>query len=349
MKPPLSVALGAGESLSMLDAIDRWENEGGATLAGLPVSENPAATRNSAMTPTIIIDFNNREHGLDALALARSLGELNDARLVAVTSYPCDRYGMLPALGWHWARQQRTNATIELARTLLADEPGASARLVGAISPAHALHETAEREQASLIIVSSATTRRGGSAFGAGGRQALEGAPCAVAVAPAGFARSGAGLTPVGVGFDGSSESRLALASAAGLADTLEGALRVISALQRPPEPHSMLAFTNQRQLEAVHVELRSRLIEAVDTIPVCPEIDPISAEGEPAHVLAEQSKELGLLVIGSRGYGPWRRLLLGSVSHALLDRAHCPLMIVPRGAAHPYGSLGLDAAATSR
>ena len=38
------------------------------------------------------------------------------------------------------------------------------------------------------------------------------------------------------------------------------------------------------------------------------------------------------LLVCGSRGYGPVRRVLLGTVSAALLRQASVPVLVVPRG-----------------
>ena len=43
-------------------------------------------------------------------------------------------------------------------------------------------------------------------------------------------------------------------------------------------------------------------------------------------------SGELDLLVVGSRGYGPLRAVLLGSVSSALVRSAQSPLVVVPRG-----------------
>src|SRR5438105_12792201 len=99
------------------------------------------------MTPTIIIDFHDSRRGREALALARSLGDVTGARFVTVTSYLRDRYGMLPIQGWQWPMPPETRATAELAKSLLSDVPQASARVVGAPSPARALHETAEREQ----------------------------------------------------------------------------------------------------------------------------------------------------------------------------------------------------------
>lgn len=198
------------------------------------------------MTPTIIIDFHDAEHGRDALALARSLGDLTGARFVGVTSYSRDRYGMLPIAAGAWGLTEGTRSAADLAESLLSDVPGARTRVVGAASRERALHETAEREQADLIVVSSdAGTPNGQAAAGAAGRRALQGAPCAVALAPAGFAQADAALAPVGAGFNGSRESRLALASAAGLADALDSQLRVISVLGPPAAAHPMFAFTS--------------------------------------------------------------------------------------------------------
>jgi nucleotide-binding universal stress UspA family protein len=61
----------------------------------------------------------------------------------------------------------------------------------------------------------------------------------------------------------------------------------------------------------------------------------PVEAEalvGDPAEVLRDFSEGLDLLVVGSRGYGPLRAVLLGSVSRRLMTEAHCPVIVVPRG-----------------
>ena len=46
-----------------------------------------------------------------------------------------------------------------------------------------------------------------------------------------------------------------------------------------------------------------------------------------------EASNRVDLLVSGSRGYGPLRAVLVGTVSQAMILKAHCPVMVVPRGA----------------
>jgi nucleotide-binding universal stress UspA family protein len=44
------------------------------------------------------------------------------------------------------------------------------------------------------------------------------------------------------------------------------------------------------------------------------------------------------LIVVGTHGYGPVKRLLLGSVSDQLLRCAPCPVLTVPPGSAHVAG-----------
>jgi nucleotide-binding universal stress UspA family protein len=48
---------------------------------------------------------------------------------------------------------------------------------------------------------------------------------------------------------------------------------------------------------------------------------------------LAAFGARVDLLVVGSRGYGPLRRLMLGSTSEHLAGHARCPLLVLPRTA----------------
>jgi nucleotide-binding universal stress UspA family protein len=45
-----------------------------------------------------------------------------------------------------------------------------------------------------------------------------------------------------------------------------------------------------------------------------------------------DATQDVNLLVVGSRGHGGFAGLLLGSVSHHVVDRADCPIVVVPTG-----------------
>ena len=60
----------------------------------------------------------------------------------------------------------------------------------------------------------------------------------------------------------------------------------------------------------------------------------------DPADVLLRVSEHVGLLVCGSRGYGPLRSVLLGGVSRRLVDGAQCPVLVLPREAGQPLQDL---------
>jgi nucleotide-binding universal stress UspA family protein len=58
-------------------------------------------------------------------------------------------------------------------------------------------------------------------------------------------------------------------------------------------------------------------------------EIESRAIEGLPAKVLIEASRDAELLVLGSRGYGGFHGLLLGSVGQQCVQHAVCPVVIV--------------------
>lgn len=60
-------------------------------------------------------------------------------------------------------------------------------------------------------------------------------------------------------------------------------------------------------------------------------EADTELVEGFPADVILERSAHFDLVVLGSHGKGLWERLTVGSVTHAVLRRITCPLLIVRR------------------
>lgn len=150
---------------------------------------------------------------------------------------------------------------------------------------------------------------------------ALNGAFCAVAVAPAGYAERPVLLREIGVGYDGSPESEQALAVARGLA-TEPGAK--VSAF----EAVSLLfgdggnSVTVQRLVE----DARARVAALGG-------VESHAAFGDAAEELALYGASVDLLIVGSRGYGPIGRLVHGSTSRRLSRTARCPLLVLTRAA----------------
>ncbi len=204
-------------------------------------------------------------------------------------------------------------------------------------SPAAGLQALAQREHAGLIVIGSSDRSGIGRIFvGGTGERLLSGAPAPVAVAPAGFSAAGGGVRLVGCGFDGSEESHRAVAWAADLARRVPAQLRLLSVYERTLP--ASLAVGGGPATASVNDVLRRRraetLARAVSELDAGIKVDGALLDGDARELLVRESGGLDLLVVGSRGYGPLRAVLLGSVSSALVRSAASPLVVVPRAAA---------------
>lgn len=88
------------------------------------------------------------------------------------------------------------------------------------------------------------------------------------------------------------------------------------------------------------------KVLEAA--LPASVDANRVVLDGDPAGRLIERSSNLGVLVIGSRGYGPLRSVLLGGVSGRVIRDAACPVIVVPRGAEVPLEALLASRQATA-
>lgn len=61
-------------------------------------------------------------------------------------------------------------------------------------------------------------------------------------------------------------------------------------------------------------------------------EVRTVLLEGNPSGALTEASRGAAMLVLGHHGHHSVSRSVVGSVSRACLEKAHCPVVVVPAG-----------------
>jgi len=134
------------------------------------------------------------------------------------------------------------------------------------------------------------------------------------------------------VGVDDSPGARAAVAWAVREAELRDAALEVAHVWSLPlaegwnsewPTDEAWFRERSRTFLEKLIAEFTTGGRTAIQPIPV-----PIESE-VPAFGLVEQSEGADLLVVGSRGRGGFKGLLLGSVSAQCVQHATCPVVVV--------------------
>jgi nucleotide-binding universal stress UspA family protein len=167
-------------------------------------------------------------------------------------------------------------------------------------------------------------------------------APCPVAVAPRGLASRDEVLRRVGVGYDGTPEAKQALELARAISEASDAIVELVCVVP-PPVPLGPWRSRSQHQRLRAHRVREGRGARGRRTRDLDDLANAHVVEGRPDIELATRSSDLDLLVVGSRGYGPLKRLLLGSTSSKLVRSAACPVIVLPR-AAHEVGHQTPDA-----
>ncbi len=203
-------------------------------------------------------------------------------------------------------------------------------RAYGGGSAAAVLTTLAEEEGCDTVVVGSAHRGAiGRVVLGSVADSLLNGAPIDVAIAPKGYAEAEhAPPRRIAVGYDGSREAKAALERAQGLARRYGAAIEILTVVH-PAVAAPALVVT--AALPSYPPEPERVMEEALASIDPAIEATRTRLDGDPAALLAEASEEADLLVLGSRGYGPVARVLLGSVSRRVAHGAACPLLVVRR------------------
>ena len=217
-------------------------------------------------------------------------------------------------------------------------------------SVARGLQRVAEEEEALAIVVGP--SHRGeveDVVPGSVGERLLHGAPCPVAVAPRGYwSDAFRGIHRIGVGFVPSASLDEALCAATGIALRTGAAIRALSVVDLPDSVTLGIRVGVQRPCadrpRRPQASLTRNLADVTSPVEITGEVVDGYADDE----LARLSEEVDLLVCGSRWGGPVGRVVLGSIAAGVLRKAHCPVLVVPRGARDGFATLRAPATAAA-
>lgn len=140
-------------------------------------------------------------------------------------------------------------------------------------------------------------------------------------------------MSTIVVGIDGSPGSLEALRFAIEEARFRGAELRVVNAWHIPPAVYGSgwapapIDLDEYRKLaqKALDASLEEAGVSASGVT-----VTPILREGQPAEVICLEAKDADLVVVGSRGLGGFRGLVIGSVSQQVVHHAPCPVVVVP-------------------
>jgi nucleotide-binding universal stress UspA family protein len=274
------------------------------------------------MYENVVVGLNGLARDPDAVALAKALAPCADRLALAHVRLIVPARGATGA--YDAAEREFSRELLEQARDSFAKDAeivSTSAMNVGA-----GLHYVAESRGADLIVVGSCHRSMVGRIFaGNDARSAMHYAPCAVAVAPAGYATGSAEIKTIGLAYDESEASQVALAHSALLAADLGARLhirevaelRVYGATGWAPAPAMI------EDPDALAAAARER----IGPIPAG-EINVVT--GPVLTELSGLGDMVDLLVCGSRQQGVAKRVLHGSTSDYLSQHASCPLLVTP-------------------
>jgi nucleotide-binding universal stress UspA family protein len=287
------------------------------------------------MDPKIIVGIEREHQARDAIALGVELARATGATL-ALTGVSEIALGP-GGHGYERVLYQETEAEVDRAAQSVPSDVTVTTHVVASTSAVRGLHELAEQTDATMLVL-------GPTHFGKVARALhgdvtlgmLHAAPCAVAVAPDGFAdRAARGTSVIGVAYTATSEGREALEEAVELAERFGARLRIINVATDPVKLYSEpAAFSGV--MASIREQGARDLEEARETVATRVPVEIIALEGEAADQLIAASADLDLMVMGSRGYGPTRRVLLGSVSSHIVHQAACAVVVLPRGVRVP-------------
>ncbi|WP_017794158.1 universal stress protein [Leucobacter salsicius] len=278
------------------------------------------------MAEKYLIGVDGSEHSRVALAwgLARAAERGAEVELlhVADDSFLSESVAFLSEA--QQASEQMLEAETAYARTL-----GFTGKIIGTAVVGHPIAEVEEASKRAdlLVLGAHSGSRFAGSFFGTRAVKAAATAHCPVAVIPKHEAAPGSGIA---VGIDGSAASQVAIAYAAEEASMRGVPLTAVYAWMPPLTPgleylwsEELVESQRAAAEEAIAIGVAGLAERYPDLV-----IERRIVQSAPVAALIQAGESAEALVVGSRGRGGISRLLLGSVSHGVLQALPCPVIV---------------------
>lgn len=267
--------------------------------------------------------------GPDVLTFATRWRGASGRPIQVVTVYP----GAAPLgagrvdVEWVAHNREEAEAILDGARAAL-DGTDAVFRAVAADSAPRGLHGVMEAAGPGAVAVVGSRNTKGirRTSPGSTADRLLAGAPGSVVLVPWDYEEMPQPqVRRIAVAYIDTPDGRAALAAAREHAKEVAASVDLVSVLPdtlvRPSLGEPRRFAEEQRRDYVASLEAAARPDERVRLL-----------EGPIVDALGQlQPDDADLLVCGSRGYGPARRVLLGGVSARLLKVARVPVMVVPR------------------
>ncbi|MFD3991329.1 universal stress protein [Streptomyces sp. NPDC058583] len=304
---------------------------------------------NTASEPPVVVGVDGSEHSLRALEWALSAAEhLGSPLVVAHVRSDALQLGAarIASLG---PSPELPDAVMEAVRTVVEerghDMPVRYESLDGSVTDAL----PAAARGARLLVTGS--RGRGGFAsllLGSTSRTLSATAPCPLVVVPhearAAALEGGAEAGRVLLGLHPEETPDEVVTFAFEAAHHRGVPLEAVTAFRLPPQPTSLvvapapalqvppplpLADDAEAFVQEAEREQEERLRPFVARWPRV-ELVPTVVPADAAGLLVEGSRDAGLVVVGRHHRHRFGSLLIGSVAHAVLHHAHCPVAVVP-------------------
>lgn len=279
------------------------------------------------MVNTVVVGVEGTESSQDALVWAAEFAGARKSELEILCATGTS-HSHADALRDEASEQAAKELVHEAAERAVQVSPRLAVHTtVSASRPGEALTEASVR--AELMVVGSHRLGARERAFsGPLAYQIVAGSRCPALVVPAGTGDGGSGVV---VGTDGSPESGAGVALAAAEADRFGQELTVVHAWQTPLRFVSVDIITEH---DNAWIEENRRTVLADSVVGLAERypnlvIHQSLVNASPGRALLEAAVGARMLVVGSRGLNGIARMLLGSVSHAMVLHSPCPVMVV--------------------